>query len=69
MPKKPMSYKSKAMKDLIDEVFPNTLDSIESGKCPVCKDIITGFRNLDSAREYEISGLCQKCQDSVFGVD
>lgn len=27
------------------------------------------FRNAISLREYGISGLCQKCQDSVFGLD
>jgi hypothetical protein len=26
-----------------------------------------GFRNELSRREYTISGLCQACQDSVFG--
>ena len=27
------------------------------------------FRNTLSLREYTISGMCQKCQDSVFGKD
>jgi hypothetical protein len=27
------------------------------------------FRNEISAREYYISGMCQDCQDSVFGED
>lgn len=27
------------------------------------------FRNELSAREYRISGLCQKCQDDTFGKD
>lgn len=27
------------------------------------------FRNEASAREYYISGMCQSCQDSVFGED
>ena len=27
------------------------------------------FRNELSAREYRISGMCQSCQDSVFGAD
>lgn len=25
------------------------------------------FRDVESLREWEISGLCQKCQDEVFG--
>lgn len=27
------------------------------------------MRNERSAREYYISGMCQHCQDSVFGAD
>ncbi len=27
------------------------------------------FRNGSSAREYRISGMCQTCQDDIFGVD
>ena len=26
------------------------------------------FRDALSAKEYRISGFCQKCQDSIFGV-
>ena len=40
--------------------------------CPSCKkrfDVTEEFRNEISMREFEISGLCQKCQDSIFGVD
>jgi hypothetical protein len=32
-----------------------------------CGGPATEFRNELSRREYRISGLCQKCQDSVFG--
>lgn len=27
------------------------------------------FRNELSRREYKISGICQKCQDDIFGKD
>jgi hypothetical protein len=27
------------------------------------------FRDALSKREYQISGLCQKCQDEMFGSD
>jgi hypothetical protein len=47
--------------------------SITSGVCippPVgCGKKIEGFRDEISEREYRISGLCQDCQDSVFGSD
>ena len=32
-----------------------------------CGKSVTGFRDELSAREYKISGLCQNCQDEVFG--
>jgi predicted RNA-binding Zn-ribbon protein involved in translation (DUF1610 family) len=40
-------------------------------RCPDCKQIIdpTKFRDQASAREYMISGLCQKCQDQIFNSD
>jgi len=40
------------------------------GDCPFCGepiDHIHGFRDELSRREFEISGLCQTCQDEVFG--
>jgi hypothetical protein len=35
--------------------------------CTFCKQHISGFRDTLSQREFEISGLCQDCQDDVFG--
>ena len=32
-----------------------------------CGNPIDGFRDKLSQREYSISGLCQRCQDTVFG--
>ena len=42
--------------------------AMEDGKCPLClKPIIIGdFRDLISLREFEISGMCQVCQDKTF---
>jgi hypothetical protein len=39
------------------------------GFCPTCGDGVTELRDELSFREYRISGMCQSCQDSVFGVD
>ena len=39
------------------------------GKCPFCGkeiDIETEFRDALSKKEFEISGLCQSCQDDFF---
>lgn len=42
------------------------------GVCVACGSQKVGredFRNKKSAEEYEISRLCQVCQDKVFGKD
>lgn len=44
-------------------------EDIINGICPTCGVEIKqeDFRDTLSIKEYYISGLCQKCQDSVFG--
>lgn len=44
------------------------LQNKEAGKCPFCgKDMSNpSFRDELSKKEYEISGLCQDCQDDFF---
>ena len=41
----------------------------EKGVCVFCGNKIKmeDFKNQLSIKEYEISGLCQKCQDDTFG--
>jgi len=34
--------------------------------CWRCNKIITGFKDELSKKEYQISGLCQSCQDEIF---
>jgi hypothetical protein len=50
-------------------ILPESVNKIKANKCPTCGKEIGEFRNEMSKREYNISGMCQKCQDSVFGVD
>ena len=35
--------------------------------CPMCGKEITGFRDELSKKEFSISGMCQACQDQIFG--
>lgn len=35
--------------------------------CVSCGKPATTFRDERSKKEYEISGLCQTCQNSIFG--
>lgn len=55
-----------AMKPMASMV--NFVD-IKMGKCafPPCGKDIAGFKDELSAREYVVSGMCQVCQDAIFG--
>ncbi len=44
------------------------LESLDKGDCPTCGGSIGPFRDRLSRKEFGISGICQKCQDSVFGT-
>ena len=38
--------------------------------CNTCpKEYPLEFRNILSFKEYKVAGMCQKCQDEVFGGD
>lgn len=64
---KPMENKTEEMKNAIEAAFPGTKAAIAEHKCPLCKKAIGPFRDILSHKEYSISGLCQDCQDSIFG--
>jgi hypothetical protein len=44
---------------------------IRLGKCMSCDrvgNIASSFRDDLSRKEYQISGMCQSCQDDIFGI-
>ncbi len=49
--------------------FGEEVKAVEQGDCPLCgcKVDKDEFRDELSRKEFEISGLCQACQDDVFG--
>jgi len=53
--------------EIVEAIFPGTKEKIEQKKCPTCNNDIGEFRDEISKKEYKISGMCQKCQDEVFG--
>ena len=65
------SHKAPAVEQLLEHVVGRT-SAIRAYHCvraPVgCGKHIEGFRDELSQREYVISGLCQNCQDKVFGI-
>jgi len=49
--------------------FNKEVKAIAEKKCPTCFKPINmkDFKDNLSLKEYKISGMCQKCQDSIFG--
>ena len=42
--------------------------AVAEASCVTCKGEANTFRDSLSQKEYAISGMCQPCQDSVFGA-
>ena len=40
---------------------------LASALCMTCSGDATDFKDDLSRKEYSISGMCQACQDSIFG--
>lgn len=49
-------------------IFQDASKKIRKGICPICNQPIGPFKNALSEKEYTISGMCQNCQDKVFGA-
>ena len=51
------------------QLLPHLADKVIMSECVTCDNKITDmdFRDEISIKEYGISGMCQECQDSVFG--
>ena len=56
-------------KGIVESLFPGTKALVDRGFCPVCKNPIGEFNYALSLKEFGISGLCQQCQDKVFGEE
>jgi len=46
----------------------NRYEVVKEGLCMTCDGRATQFRDALSEDEYRISGMCQCCQDNVFGI-
>jgi hypothetical protein len=42
--------------------------AVAEASCVTCSGEANFFRDTASQKEYTISGMCQLCQDSVFGI-
>jgi len=48
--------------------FKKEVTLVEAGRCPFCRKVVkqADFKDDLSRREFQISGVCQKCQDETF---
>jgi len=68
----PGSKKSPEMIKALDDISTNLFsrartESLANSDCVCCGEPAIEFSDAISKREYAISGMCQVCQDSVFG--
>lgn len=57
--------------DLSKPVFslmPHMADRVMCGLCSFCAKELGEFTSDLSKKEYSVSGMCQVCQDEVFGA-
>lgn len=59
----------KMNKEEIKNYLKPMIELVRNKKCPFCKKDMENeyFRDKLSIKEYTISGLCQDCQDEMFG--
>ena len=67
------SEKHPVMESFLDQFAASTFGRSRSGSiqvdvCISCDKPAISFKDTLSAKEYSISGLCQNCQDDVFGI-
>ena len=60
-------------RDIMNAIFPEEMKLIDAGRCPFCGEIPLRdkagelvFRDDLSREEYNISKMCEPCQDRVF---
>lgn len=59
--------KSREMQEFLDHYTRRVFGRVRTkDSCVACGAKVDGLKDEVSQREFEISGLCQECQDSVF---
>jgi len=62
--------KDQAITDLMSALAGKDFHETKAtNQCMTCSEPNMEFTNQLSIREYNISGMCQDCQDSFFGAD
>ncbi len=64
----PVPDVSNVQKRQADILFPDRITKMKARVCMTCSGKVEGFDSELSQKEFLISGMCQKCQDSIFGA-
>ena len=61
--------RSDGMRRTLEALFPTEMKNRREGKCATCGKAVDmgSFRDALSRREFGVSGMCQECQDKIFG--
>jgi len=54
---------------MIQAGLSQAVERVEAGVCATCAGEVGPFRDDLSIKEYRIGGMCQTCQDKVFGME
>lgn len=61
------SEKSEGIDNFIKNTFGiDRKTNIKNDRCTLCGGLAIEFEDEQSKREFEISGMCQSCQDKFF---
>jgi hypothetical protein len=66
-----MSKKSSEIEEFLNQFAVSAFGRSRTGSlagkiCVTCGELAEEFKDKLSEKEYKISGMCQKCQDSIF---
>jgi len=63
------TFKNQGIEALLSKLTGvSRVGAVAEASCVTCKGEASSFRDAVSKKEYTISGMCQSCQDSVFGI-
>jgi len=63
------TFKSPAIEQMLSKLTGvSRVGAVAEATCVTCQGEASSFRDAISTKEYTISGMCQSCQDSIFGV-
>jgi uncharacterized protein with PIN domain len=66
---RPFRNKTEGWIETMRQLCPEQIARVEKKRCPICNASIvpSDLRHDLERQEFEISGICKRCQDDVYG--